>query len=65
MPASVSATSASSLRLSGRGRLAWFTVSPRLRGKCGCGDDYGQYGEQKPNITAGIPGQDYGLRDVW
>lgn len=30
----------------------------QLRGKCGCGDDYGQYGEQKPNITAGIPGCD-------
>ncbi|CAE7840903.1 SPATA5L1 [Symbiodinium sp. CCMP2592] len=30
----------------------------QLRGKCGCGADYGQYGEQKPNITAGIPGCD-------
>ncbi|CAE7618271.1 SPATA5L1 [Symbiodinium microadriaticum] len=38
--------------------LAPHSGMARLRGKCGCGDDYGQYGEQKPNITAGIPGCD-------
>ena len=32
------------------------SFGPRMRGKCHCGDSYGQYGVKLPNRTAGLTG---------